>query len=382
MKLRTLLCLLCSIITLNSYAIGLNDLSILVPLPRPAEFSSMISPFEVGSQGMVLSKPVFQRFIDLVPEHHNQEIWLNQLKVVAIRLDPCFIEGVGPIACSRQIRLVWQPVITEENALTTRDSSIHSFYEFSEEEFAQIMNEWKSWSKTDLSTALNIHPILQKEGLKGNSWKALRSIILKYCGANKLIRMTSMNVMANEQLWIFTGFDVKKDGSSKEMIIPRVRTITQAITQSSFAFKSFTGGMTPAPIDDEEFSTLVEDSYWFKKNFREHQVRKAFRAAIAFENPKLFNTGTLDCASCHLANMAHQWAEVNFPQYKWETEFSDVKYQSAFNISNVTKTEVRPNQFRIFGYFGKEPAISQRVINETAAVAELIRDTYKKSSFR
>lgn len=378
MKSRLILCLLGLFFTLNSYALGLNDLSILVPLPRPSEFSLMLSPYEIGSRGTLLSKPVFKRFIDLVPEHHNEEIWQTQLKVVAIRLDPCFLEGVGPLACSRQVRLVWQPVIREENDLTTRDSSIHSFYEFNEEQFSQIVAEWQRWAKTDKSSPLVVHPILQKEGLKGSQWKTLRSMILKYCGSENLIRMTSMNVMASEQLWIFSGFDVKKDGTSKEMKIPRTNTITQAITQTSFAFKSFTGGMTPNPVGDDDFNQLVEDSYWFKKKSTETQVRMAIRSALSFENPKLHNTGTLDCASCHLANMAHQWAEVNFPLYKWETEFSDVKYQSPFNLKNPTKNEVRPNQFRVFGYFGKEPAISQRVINETAAVAELIRETYSK----
>ena len=74
--------------------------------------------------------------------------------------------------------------------------------------------------------------------------------------------------------------------------------------------------------------------------------------------------------------MAHQWGVINFPDLNWGMEFKDVQFKSDFNLSNPT-AEIRPNQFRVFGYFEKKPAISQRVINETAVVAEYIR-AYKK----
>lgn len=373
MKLRLIPYLLGFLFSFNTYALGLNDLSILVPLPKTSEFKFMISPYEVGTKGSMLSESVFQRMIQMVPEYDNVKVWKGQLKVVAIRLDPCFIEGVGPLECSRQVRLVWQPVILEGNELSTRDTAIHSFYEFTEAEYTKVLTEWKRWAKTDSNSALVVHPLLQKQGLSGAGWSELRSIILKNCGEKNIIRMTLMNVMADEQMWIFSGFDIFKDGSSKEMVIPRLKTVTQAITNTSFNFKTFTGGMTPNPLEDNDFNLMVEDSSWFKRKSTENQVRMAIRSAIGFENPKKHNTGTLDCASCHLANMAHSWAETNFPQMKWGTEFNDVKYQSEFNLNNPTKKEMRPNQFRIFGYFGKEPAISQRVINETAAVAEYLK---------
>lgn len=352
----------------------MNDLSILVPLPKISEFQFLLSPYDIGAKGTLLSRPVFQRMIQMVPEYDNQKVWAGQLKVIAIRLDPCFIEGVGPLECRRQIRLVWQPVISDGVDLTTRDTAIHSFYEFTATEYKNVLAEWQKWSKTDSNAALVIHPLLQKQGLSGSGWKELKSIILKNCGEKNIVRMTGMNVMADEQMWIFTGFDINADGTAHDMIIPRLNTKTQAITSTSFNFKSYTGGMTPNPLEDNEFNLLVEDSSWFKRKFPENQVRMAIRSAISFENPKKHNTGTLDCASCHLANMAHSWSQSNYPQYNWDADFTDVLYKSEFNLNNPTKKEVRPNQFRIFGYFGKEPAISQRVINETAEVAQYLKN--------
>lgn len=358
--------------TAISYGRGLNDLSVLLPLPAKQDFSLMLNPASTGEQGMLLSKKTFQRIVQLVPEHDNQKMWSEQLRVIAIRLDPCFIEGTGPLPCSRQIRLIWQPVFFDETGANTRDASIHSFYEFSESEFSEVLKAWSILFQGHDQDALQVHPIIRKQGLNGIYWKSLKSLILRYCGEQNLIRMTAMNVMADEQLWIFSGFDIK-NGQAQEMIIPRTNTRTQAITQTSFQFFSFTGGMTPNPPADDEFNVLVEDSHWFKKKFSEDQVRKAMHSALGFENPQVHNTGTLDCASCHLANMAHQWGEKNYPGFNWDIDFKDVKFQSEFNLTNPTKNEIRPNQFRIFGYFGKEPAVAQRVINETAVVAEYLK---------
>lgn len=357
---------------------GLNDLSILIPISKVSEFKYLISPFDVGAKGPILSEAVFKRMISMVPEYDNRRIWTQQLKAVAIRLDPCFKEGIGPLACRKQIRIVWQPLISDgENGITTRDSAIHSFYEFSDSEFDTVMADWQKWAKTDTNAALTIHPVLQKQGLSGNGWSELKNILFKYCGEKNIVRMTLMNVMAEEQMWIFNGFDIDKNGKSDPIFISRLNSITQAITNTSFSFKSFTGGMTPNPLEDNDFNLLVEDSSWFKRKSTEAQVKMAIRSAISFENPKLHNTGTLDCASCHLANMTHQWAQSNYPNLNWNVEFSDVTYISEFNLNNPTQKEVRPNQFRIFGYFGKEPAISQRVINETAEVAAYIKTLSK-----
>lgn len=376
MKIYLLITVLSLSLSLTSYALGLNDLSILIPIPAPNEISLMLTPVDSGNNGQLLSKSVFDRFFRLVADRKNNEIWTTQLKVIAIRIDPCFIEGVGPLKCRRQLRLVWQPVFLEGHELSTHDAAIHSFYEFNDEEFSNILSEWKLLAKTDEKLPLVIHPILQKEGLSGIHWNKLRSLILKYCGEEKLIRMTSMTVSGSDQVWIFSGFDIFIDKTFKEMVIPRIETTTQSITQSSFNLSHFWGALTPAPLEDLEFNRLIDDSMFFKKTTSEVDVKKAVRSFFSFENPKKHNTGTLDCASCHLANMTHQWAEINYPELKWDTDFLDVKYQSDINLENTTKYKVKRHQFRIFGYFGKEPAISQRAINETAEALKTFKGIY------
>lgn len=358
-------------------ALGLNDLSILLPLPERADDSAQLSPVSSGAQGALLSLKTFQGIIQLVPEHPNFKIWRDQLKVVAVRMDPCFVEGEGPLPCRRQIRLVWQPVIEGTDGVTTRDAAIHSFYEFDEATFAVLWKDWQRLSSGKSTDALQVHPRLKSEGLQGPYWKYLRALLLKHCGEKNLIRMTAMNVMADEMLWIFSGFDVV-DGAPKVMNIPRVRGQTHAVTQTSFQFQSFTGGMTPRPEvargSDQAFAELTSDSYRFKKSYSETQVKEMLSTVFEYENPEKHNPGTLDCASCHLANMVHQWGEANYKHFDWKNEFKAVAFKSSWNLANTSRNIVRPNQLRAFGYFGREPAISQRVINETAATANsLIR---------
>ena len=374
MKLRNLFFLLCLLFSLNLKALGLNDLSILIPLPKSSELPLMLAPYDLGERGTLLAKNHYNKLFKLVLNHSNETLWKEQLKVVAIRIDPCFIEGIGPVPCRRQVRLIWQPVFEKENSLSTRDASLHSFYEFSDEEFSQILNQWKLWSKTNKKLPLTVHPILKKEGLSGAHWNQLRSLILKFCGEKNLVRITAMGLSGSDQLWIFSGLDINPaTEKSKEIMIPRIQSTIQTITQSSFDPNHFWGALTPTPNADHEFNLLVEDSMFFQKHNSEVEVRKVVSSYLAFENPKKHNTGTLDCASCHLTSMTHQWVQSNYPSLKWDIEFSDVKYNNTLNLENTTLNKVNPHQFRIFGYFEKQPAISQRVINETAEVFDFLK---------
>lgn len=351
---------------------GLNDLSILLPLAEDHKTDYYLTPWDQGKKGELLSRNIYQKLFRLLPEFDNEQTWSDQLRVIAIRIDPCFFEGRIPFACRSQVRLVWQPLTIKEGRLTTRDAAIHSFYEFNEVEFREVLKVWKTWAKTNNDEALRVHPLIEAEGMNGNAWRSLKKIILKYCGNQNLVRMTSMTVTGNEMLWIFNGFD-KTGDVIHEIDIPRVNDRIQSITQSGFNYKSFVGNVTPTPLEDREFIELIQDSNWFKRQASDDSKIQAVRSALEFENPRIHNTGTLDCASCHLANMTNEWARRHLPLKAWEESLRGVRYENNFNLSNPTLNELKPNQFRVFGYFEHNPAISQRVINETSEVSEYIR---------
>lgn len=357
-----------SLFTSFSFALNLNDLTVLLPLPEPSEMNLLLSPEEGLLQGPLLSKTTFDELPQLVPEFENDVTWSTSLKVIGIRLDPCFTEGTGPVPCRRQLRLVWQPVFSAGDTVSTRDAAIHSFYDFDEIQFARLWQRWPKSSGPE-SAPLQIHPQITREGLKGPYWQQVRSLILETCGEKNLTRMTVMNVMAGEQMWIFMGFDIEQ-GRPSQIRIPRIQKWSQGVVQGASASGQFSGNMMPPPREDLDFVKLTSDSITTKKQFTEERIKAVIGKVHEYENPLKHNPGTLDCVSCHLANTAHQWGRMNFSTWNWAQDFSNVAFQSSRNLENTSWGPLRTNQLRAFGYFMKWPVFSQRVINETAAAAE------------
>lgn len=359
----------------NAFALSLNDLSILLPLPEADQIFSLLSPSEKGDQGVMIPAMSFRALPQLVPESSNAVTYRDQVKLIGVRIDPCFSEGTGPQACRRQIRMVWQPVILSGEKVTTRDAGVHSFYEFDETTFNQLLGEWRGLASGKETDALQIQPQIRKEGYNGAYWKKLRALLLHYCGEKNLVRLTGMNVMNGEMMWIFQGFDVV-NGQMVPIKVARLQDgrTSQGVIQSSPQFNSFTGGMMPSPLEDRDFGKLVEDSATTKKQLSEQDIKAVISRAFEYENPMKHNPGTLDCASCHMAHSARQWAQVNYKSWNWASEFSGVAYQSTWNLESGSPAPLRTNRLRAFGYFTNEPAVSQRVINETATVAASIKN--------
>ncbi|MBS1972030.1 MAG: hypothetical protein JSU04_17100 [Bdellovibrionales bacterium] len=369
---RLVIAVLLSVSASSALALSLNDISILLPLPEASQYQQLISPAEgTGPQGILIPTTVFKALPQLIPEFPNSVTYRDQLKLVAIRLDPCFTEGEGPQNCRKQIRLVWQPVFVAADTVTTRDAGVHSFYEFDDATFDQLLQDWQKLSSGKPTDALQIHPQLRQEGYEGPYWKYLRTMIFKYCGEKNLVRVTAMNVMNGELMWIFQGFDVV-GGQTKNIQVARIGGMSQGVIVSSPQFASFTGGMMPPPQQDPAFSELIKDSATTKKKYSEEQIKKIMVSVYEYENPTKHNPGTLDCASCHLANSARQWGQAHFNAWDWKKEFANVAYQSTWNLENTTPGPLRTNRLRAFGYFINQPAISQRVVNETAATMMFI----------
>ncbi len=357
MQIRWILVTTMLLLTLDGEAVSRNDVSVLLPLPAAADFSQLLSPAEQGAQGPLLSLNAFKKMNELVPEHENPVVWREQLRVIALRIDPCFIEGEGPQPCRRQIRLVWQPIIYKNQKPEARDAAIHSFYEFDEITFEKIKSQWMVVAQGNASDVLGIHPQIFKEGWQGSYWQNLRKVILENCGEKTLVRMTTMNVMGGEQMWIFAGFDIK-DGEVLPIQIPRFFSkMSQGVISGSSASKGFTGGLMPAPEVDSDVGEFLEDSFSFRKTYSEEQIRSVVQKALDYENPAKHNPGTLDCASCHMAEAIHRWGRFHYPKWDW-TEKSPAP------------GPLRTNQLRSFGYFMTWPVTSQRVINETEEVVK------------
>lgn len=388
MKLSILLCVtfLGCFLRAQTQHLGLNDVSILLPLPKSMEeMNQFLSP--VSHQ--LLPPSVFKFLPILTPELNQEKNYQNHLKVIAIRFDPCFAEGLSPVGCLSQIRLVWQPIVfktnpgTGVNTPSTLDTAVHTFYNIASADWKNLLAEVKKISTTDAKAALQIHPTLHAERFDGPYWAELKKIVLKYAGEKNLIRATVMTVRA-DRVWGFQGVDYNSaEGRWGQIEIPTLKSpnhpsakiVNQAFfiqPESLLNLMEFKGGVTLMETSNTTWFRFLSDSVKFRDTATEDEIKTAINIAFKLENPGQHNPGTVDCVSCHLAQTVRLWGENNFAK-SWD--FNKIFKQDQYTNStmNLTNTSVNPsfvNRMRAFGYFKDEPIVSQRLINETAEIVK------------
>ena len=156
--------------TLNVFAadtkLGLNDVSILLPLPQSKEWDLLPKPETMGGKGALLIREIFNQVPQLLAFASNDEVY-SAMRAVGIRIDPCFTEGYVPVRCQTQIRLIWQPLSDTDNETSTFDASLHTFYQLTETEFKSLVDELKKLKATagggPDDEALGVNPIIKSQ---------------------------------------------------------------------------------------------------------------------------------------------------------------------------------------------------------------------------
>lgn len=371
--------------------LGLNDVSILLPLPKDVkEMAQLLSPISqevAGKQNELLPTSVFKFLPILTPLIDQEKMYDNNLKVIAIRFDPCFSEGFGPTVCQAQIRLVWQPIHFKTDSSTgaltpnTVDAAVHSFYNLTNAEWTQVIAAVKNISPADLKSPLQINPTLSSERFSGPYWIELKKIVLKFAGKKNFVRATASTIRM-DRVWGFQGVDRKEDGTWGQIEIPTLKSpgsstakvVNQAFfvqPESLFNLTEFKGGVTLMETSNVTWFRLLADSEKFKQTQTEDQIREALKIAYKLENPGQHNPGTIDCVSCHLAQTVRLWGTKHFPTWDANTLFpKEVYTNSQINLKNTSVNPSFTNRIRNFGYFNDEPIISQRLLNETAEIVK------------
>ncbi|WP_413291749.1 hypothetical protein ACLSU7_10045 [Bdellovibrio sp. HCB185ZH] len=352
----------------------LNDVSYLMPLPRKVGQDQLLSLKSNGAGGPIL--PV--RFMDTIPPLSpvmTQDQTNEALRVVAMRIDPCFPLPT-PQNCQRQLRLVWQPLEDGRFKAQTVDAALHSFYVLTDEEFISLLNDLQAWKyKYQMNTTglpLQVHPVWAHVQENHSSITDFNNIVLKYAGLKNLSRVTAMVLRGAGDMWAFGGFDVK-GGKLQMFKIHRTDRAAQAFINRAVPADHFDQGMiSPAPEGNDTINKIIVNSANLQTG-NEELIRKEVFAAYRIENPKVFHAENMDCVSCHVAQTARDWAFKKRADINYTDLFQAASYQNAkYNMQNVTPILGHTQNIRAFGYFIENVAISQRVINESAEVADVI----------
>lgn len=373
--MRSLLVLIFFI--LNSSAVfaswDLNDVSYLMPLPASINSDHMLHLESTGNRGLLLPSKFLSSIPPLTAINTQDEI-ANALRVVAVRIDPCFPLPT-PQSCQRQIRLVWQPLeVGPRHRVQVIDASLHSFYLLSDADFNNLLKDLSIWkAKYKVQTQgqpLQIHPAWAEDGDNSPALSEFNLIVLKYAGLQNLIRVTAMVLRGAGDMWAFQGFTVNQ-GKLELLRIPRIDRFAQAFINQTVPSDHFEQGqINPAPAGDDSFNNVITDSSKFNSGF-EDLLRKELRTMYRIENPKVFNPENMDCVSCHAAQPARQWIAGNRADIGLDNIWQDFAYKNArYNLNNQSPNLGNTQIIRAFGYFNSDVAISQRVINESAEVAD------------
>jgi len=350
----------------SASGLDLNDVSFLFLIAEAGQATLLLPVTASGARGVLLPA----RLRTVMPQSlilAGTPVPPESAFVVAARVDPCFRLGAGP--CRKQIRLVAQPLT--EGQRGAQDATIHLSYDLSDDDFSQVRDELlalKQLAKGATTCApLGVHPVMQKEGLEGPYATRLKALVLRFCGEDTLSRAALMTFSGQVPFWSFRAWDVT--GTLTPAAIPR----TQGATSQDFAARAGPlggppryGTLTPAP-DHSKIPMLLDDRAI--RDQPESLILQAVDESWALENPRRESAGTADCLSCHLAGRERELAAEDRGV---SADPSASGYRNPRHDLSLVPDGLGVSSQRAFGYLMTTPSISQRVINESAEVADAL----------
>jgi hypothetical protein len=355
--------------------LDLDDVSFLLPLPAPGQEATLLGLSDAEGKGVLLPRALYDGLPVLVEGTAPAALYA-QLRVVGIRVDPCFPGTTPPAAptCVKQLRLIAQPLraggADAGFQTVTDDATVHLFYGLSDADFDEVHRGlWNLKALAGAQTAgqpLGVHPVLESEGLGGPYGSALRSLVLRHCGAQTLTRVAFMSVATQGSLWRFGAFDVE-DGALVAASIPRIGATAQGFQE--FGTPEFRSGQLLPTVSGDDLDVLLSESQLRLTD--ERTLDRALTSALRIEHPARESPRTIDCASCHVASRARHNAEQ---QRQVDTSGWPDAFDAGprFDLRRLDGAKDDAHALRAFGYFGRLSALSQRTINESAAVAEAL----------
>jgi hypothetical protein len=325
----------------------MNDVSILFPLPASAdELGLLLAPSASGSRGVLFPSDLYAS--EPIPFARGGPtpttyVPYGDLRVVAMRIDPCFASlapdphGVG---CTAQLRLVFQRVTELNDAAFADDSAMHLFYDLARDEFLALARALVALrianDQGDELGPLAPHPIMVRQGLGGVMSQGVQSLILQYAGEQNLVRMAQADLVVDPDLggWDMSVFDL---GNTPDAAIPRAIPSIADVDGGSIFVEGVLAPLFPSPSSTFGYSVRFSSITTSADNISPlgngdagglavPDRQAALDALARVENPRDNSADTIDCLGCHMAAP----------------------------------------------YLGARPQISQRVVNETAAVVEYL----------
>ncbi len=392
----TKLILLASFITNISHAedsLDVNDVSYLWPpvvLKRQAADLIQLSS--------VLSLSVFTGILDFSKKQGlGKKSAADQLEhwhIVAMRIDPCAPKDIPTGSklenCLQEIRLVAQPFSFGKNTIEYFDFSLHLIFQISEghpknadkffgvfRKLVELKHQNKLQGVSTTGVPLRVHPAFKLESFRSD----LKNIVIEALKLSELKKITFLGADTAAGPWLFfQGLvlndqyvlepDPKLRGQSFGTVLPKLPGEGGVIEPLPSNFNwpfSEDNGVGPSIIDLFTNGEIEPKSPAQLSNGSKSRVLKVEDIPHAIDNPHISDRTNTDCFSCHTSMSRAMLYKMDLHDSPFRFKASDDKV----TLDNLLATDSMTN-FRIFGWFGSRPVVSNRVIFESAQVLQLI----------
>jgi hypothetical protein len=343
----------------ETHALGMNDVSILLPLPTA--LSTPVIATVANNGAPLVDRSWFEYFVilrnDILPKD-GRRMHVEDFHVVAIRFDPI----------QERLRLVAQPIVMDvsgEPGIGAEDVAVHLFYPIPTADLPDVFHELRALARIADSHADAPLAIATIAATNPEYATRLRALLLRYASADRLVRFTVIGQEANSGAfaWHFRGLD--HDASGYHSIeIPTISAFQQTALVSG-----------PDVVFDTDF--LADDPAGFQLAVNgvlfdaatADQKLQAVEALTAVSNPLLHDADNTQCLACHVATFLapHRATSIGVDPATVAGRFSSSWPTQVSSVANQD-----PRVVRAFGWEGNQAAISQAVANATAQVLDVV----------
>ncbi len=397
--------------------LSLNDISILIPLHLVPAFRDPLphltgkgeqeafAPSWLGQDIARIQNEETEARAKLRPFDFNGTIPklsenFDAFRLVAVRIDPCAnirTAKATPEGCIPQLRIVWQRLFNtapRDTATATEagpfsraeDAAVHTVYQLSPADLQSILSQLREMHKNasvdTRGLPLQVHPVLAKEGIESPYFKGLLAIVGRFARASQMTHVSHFSAISNGNVWQMTLFEIK-DGQALRHEIPATlpRTDKGSMQVQTLRREPNDRNLIVSPMTSSPFVLFEPIDFRADDATREAQEESMDRRMIAniaaIENPTLHDATNIDCGSCHRALGTFAFAQDREMKKKGKLETPPLAYQSktqnlSFTVNPFLLDFTGPWSLQMFSYFGSQPKITPRVINETAEALDFL----------
>ena len=341
----------------------MNDVTILAPLPQSSATPVLMLGTDLAQDGTALvPRALFNRLVadsatgQPLP---TLDTAYERLHLVAVRFDLCdrHLPGTCPEVEDARLRLVFQPLSDPSGA---QDVGFHAFYTIRNDEIAGAVAALRELATIAPAQngALRVSLALSAADPRPYATK-LRAFVQRYAGDARIVRLTmnALNLRFESLVCALRGVERQGD-AFVDMAIVGATDISESVTLNgnpSYDVK---------PITDMPSGLLVALSESMFNGGDMTKKRESLAALAAVDNPLSQTAETVACVACHVSTVV---MKARAASAAIDPLTLPGRYRSTFDLG-ITGGQSAETQttIRALGYLGKQPMISQRVVNDTA----------------